>query len=121
MTILATMPPRPGYGASSSLRNSQNQTERGTKLLRTVFGGRHKLMRPRRITTADSLTRKKSATGSVTRTRTGYRGRQMDPVQGTLNVWKARLKRPTRSASGVTPNPMLSTIPEKRRFGFDIT
>ena len=62
---------RPGYGASSSLRNSHNQAGRVSSV--TALSKCCHLQRPRITTTADSLTRNSSGGGFSTRTRTGKR------------------------------------------------
>ena len=45
--------------------------------------------------------------------------RQMNPIESSLYIRETGLVRPITSASGVTPKPMLSTKPRKRRSGFD--
>src|SRR5262249_38503070 len=77
--------------------------------------------RPRMVTTADSPKRKRPLVGFSTRRRTGYRDAKCTQFSVRRTSGRPEPKWPIRSGSGVTPNPTLSTIAEKRKFGLDIT
>src|ERR1700743_3871485 len=76
---------------------------------------------PRMTTTADSLRRKRSFGSASMRTRTGKRDARCTQLSVRCTSGSPCTKRPTISASGVTPKPMLSTTPWKRMVGRDRT
>ena len=104
---------RPGYGASSSLRNSSNHLQRAGHS-KPLESRRHAQC-PRMMTTADSPIRNSSGVGSLHADTDRVSRCQMHPIQRPLHIRKAEFaKCQERRRSGVTPKPMLSTTPEKR-------